>query len=805
MDTLLRDLRFAARMLVKNPGFTTIAALTLALGIGPNTAIFSVVNGVLLRPLPYASPDRLFVVTIDRRELGPRFTLSNADFLILKGQMRSFETLAAFTPERLNLAGEREPERIAATWVTAEFFSTLGVPPELGRTFLADEDRPGRPPVAVVSHDLWQRHLMGDPRAIGRSMTLNGRSYTVIGVMPPNFTALRTSDVWPILQIDPPAKRPPFVLRLVGRLKTGVAPLQLRAELATMHEQVERVWPDPQKSDWGFTAEPMRDYIVGDVRPALLILLAAVGFVLLIAMANVANLLLSRATARAKEVAVRAALGASRGVLVRQLLTESLMLAALGGGAGLLLALWGIELLPAIDPARFPLLGEVGIDRAVLVFTALTSLLSGVLFGLAPALQISRAGLNEALKEGGRTVTEARGQRRLRGLLVVAQTALALMLLVAAGLMVKSFARLKEVDPGFSPNGLLTLQLSLPRTSYPEPRIQAAFYQGLVTRVRALPGVVAAGVSSSIPPENLNQVESFEVEGQSVSVGRNRPLAEELVIGGDSFRALGIPLLQGRPFTTSDQADAPPVAVINETMARRYFPGGEAVGGHIRAGGFGPDDPWITVVGVVGDVKYSGMRAEKAPTIYVPYEQNPWWGGQMNLMLRSSSDPESLVPALRREVQTMDSDLPLSNLRTGEQLLDAATGGPRFQTALISLFALLALFLAAVGIYGVISYAATQRTHEIGVRIALGARRRDVIRLVVGQGMRLAFIGVGLGLIGALALTWLMQGLLFGVSPTDPGTLGVVCLVLVGTALLACLVPARRASGVDPMTAIRCE
>jgi putative ABC transport system permease protein len=805
MESLLRDVKFAARMLVKNPGLTAVAAATLALGIGANTAIFSVVESALLRPLPYADPDRLAIVTIDRRELGSRFSLSKADFLILKDRMRSVESLAAFTPDRLNLTGGSEPERVSAMWVSAEFFSTLGVPAILGRTFLSDEDRPGRPPVAVISHELWRRRFAGDPGAIGRPVIMNDRSYTVVGVMPPDFTALRATDVWPILQLEPPVKRPPYYLKVVGRLKPGVEPPRLRAELSTMHDEVERAWPDPQKSDWGFAAAPMKDFIVGDVRPALLTLLAAVGFVLLIAMANVANLLLSRATSRAREIAVRSALGASRGVLVRQLLTESLMLAVLGGGTGLLLALWGVELLPAIGSGTLPRLGEVSIDRGVLVFTALISLASGVLFGLAPAMQMSRARLNEALKEGARTVSEARAHRRLRGLLVVAQMALALMLLVAAGLMGKSLERLRKVDPGFEPRGLLTAQLSLPRDGYPEPRQQADFYERLVQRLRDLPGVVAAGVSSSVPPENMNQLESFEVEGRPVPVGQSMPLAEELVLGGDLFRTLGISMLKGRPLAPSDRADDPPVAVISETMARRYFPGGDAIGRRFHAGGFGPEDPWITVVGVARDVRFSGLRAGSAFTIYLPYAQSPWWGGEMYVDLRTTADPGSLLTAVRRTLQALDPALPLSNIRTGEELVSAATGRPLFQTALIALFALLALLLAAVGIYGVISYTTVQRTHEIGVRLALGARRRDVVALVVGQGMRLALLGVGAGILGAFALTRLMQGLLFGVSPTDPRIFTVFALLLAGVAFVACYLPARRATLVDPNVALRCE
>jgi len=805
MDTLLRDLRFALRMMLKHPGFTLVAALTLALGIGANTAIFSVVDGILLRPLPYADPERLSMVTIDRSDLGPRFTLSEADFLILHEQMRSFESLAAIRTERLNLTGSGEPERVFAMWVTADFFSTLGVPPARGRAFVRNEDRPGTPPVAVVSDALWRQHFSADPGAIGRTITLNDQAFTVVGVMPPGFNFLRDVDVWPILQMNPPHKRPPFTLWLVGRSGKGVTPPQMRAELIAMHDRVEAAYPDAQKSKWAFTAEPMQEFITGNVRPALLVLLVAVGFVLLIATANVANLLLSRSAAREREIAVRSALGAGRWRLIRQLLTESLLLSVLGGGLGLFLAQWGIDLLPALEPGNLPRLGEVKLDPGVLLFTSLISLTSGVLFGLAPALQMSRNRLSETLKESGRSVTGARVQQRLRGLLVVAQMTLAMMLLVAAGLMVKSFIRLQQLDPGFSPEGLLTVQISLPQTRYPEPRQQVAFYHELMERAAGLPGVRYASVSDSVPPERVSTVESFEIEGQPVPAGVNRPMGEELVVGADYFHVMGIPLLQGRPFARPDGENAPPVAIINQTMARRFFPDGNVLGKRFQAGGFGPDEAWFTVVGVAGNVKYSGLNADPAATFYVPLEQTPWAGEQMHLVLRSSTDPESQVEALRREVRGLDASLPLANVRTGEQLMFAAAGRPRFQTLLIALFALLALLLSGVGIYGVISYSAAQRTHEIGVRLALGARPRDVIALVVGQGMRLACLGVGLGLVGALGLTWLMQGLLFQVSATDPLTFAVIAVLLSGVALLACFVPARRATRTDPMIALRYE
>jgi len=804
MDTLLQDVRYALRMLLKSPGFAAVAALTLALGIGANTAIFSVVNGALLRPLPYPDPDRLALVTIDRGEHGRRFTVSNSDFLTLKEGLSGFESLAAFQSDRLNFRAGGEPERVPAMWVTADFFTTLGVPPRLGRTFAKDEDRPGTPPSAVVSDALWRRRLAGDPAAVGRAVTIDGRSYTVIGVMPPKFAFPRVCDVWPILQIDPPLKRPPFHLRVVGRIRPGVGATGIGTELGRMHDLVERTYPDKQEPYWAFESEPLKEVIVGDVRPALLVLLVAVGFVLLIATANVSNLLLSRGATREKEMALRAALGASRRRLVRQLLTESLILAALGGGLGLLAGMWGIDLLRAIEPGTFPRLAEIRLDRTALLFTSIVSLASGVLFGLAPALQFSRAPLNESLKQGGRSVTEGRGRQRLRGLLVITQTTLALILLVGAGLLIRSFQRLQDVQPGFESQGLLVAPIALPQSHYAAPVQRIAFYRELVDRLRALPGVEAASYSDSVPLAGLNILEVLGVEGQPVPAGSNAPLVEEILIGTDYLRALGIPLMKGRSTTASDGPDDPPVVLINETLARRYFPGEDPVGRRIRAGGFGPYDPWITIVGVVGDVKNQGLDADRKAALYVPYDQLPM-GGQVSLLLRCRCDPESLVAPVRRLVQGMDPALPLGTVLTGGQLLIEATGRPRFQTLLLALFAGVALLLAAVGIYGVVSYSASQRTHEIGVRLALGARPRDVVSLVLTQGMRPVLAGVGAGLAGAFALTRELRSLLFGVTATDPLTFAVLALFLAAVALAACYLPARRATRVDPMIALRAE
>jgi len=807
MQTVWQDLRYGARMLLKSPGFSVIAVVTLALGIGANTAIFSVVNGVLFRPLPYSDPDRLYWLTIDRQDLGQNFTLSNADFLILKKHNQSFAALAAVTGERMNLTGGSEPERVAALRVSADFFAALGTQPEMGRTFLSDEDQPGKPLVAVVSHNLWQRHLGSDPEPIGRTISLNDRIYTVIGVMPPSFTFIRPIDVWPILQVTPPKRRGPFSMRLVAKLKPGIDEAQMRAELIALRDQTEREWPDPENGSglarWSFEAEPLKEFITGTLRPVLWVLLIAVACVLLIATANVANLLLARASTREREMAIRAALGASRSRLLRQLLTESVLLAVAGGALGLLLASYGIDLLLKLEPGNLPRMNEVGIDKGVLVFTSCVSLLSGLLFGVAPALQVSRTNLNESLKEGGRSATETRGRKRLRGLLVVSQTALALVLLAGAGLMIKSFVRLQQVNPGFNPEGVLTAQISPPPTRYGEARKKVAFHRELLERLRGLPGVQSAGTSSDVPPQNVWDVDVFEVEGRPVPPDQNRPLAERILLSTDYFRTMGIPLLNGRDFERSDDADAPTIAIINQTLAQRYFPGGGAVGGRIHFGAFGSEVPWITIVGVVGDVKNNGLDAEGSLTIYEPYEQNP--GASIALFLRSSSGPEMLTAGVRDAVQAIDKQLPISNIKTGDQLLYDAVGQPRFHTTLIALFAGLALLLAAVGIYGVISYSVAQRTHEIGVRLAVGARPRDVLVLVIRQGMMLTLAGTAIGIGAAFGLTRLLTSLLFHVSATDPLTFVGVATLLAAVALLACWIPARRATKVDPMVALRYE
>ncbi|HSF25071.1 MAG TPA: ABC transporter permease, partial [Blastocatellia bacterium] len=722
---------------------------------------------------------------------------------------QSFEKLAAVTGERLNLSGGREPERITAQRVSADFFAALGAQPKLGRTFLADEDQPGKPPVAVISHALWQRHLASDPEPVGRTINLNDKIHTVVGVMPPDFRFVRSADVWPILQVNAPKRRGPFTMRLVAKLKPGIDDAQVRAELAALRDQALREWPDPEGGSglakWSYEAEPLKEVITANLRPVMLVLLATVACVLLIATANVANLLLARASTREREMAIRAALGASHFRLLRQLLTESLLLAAAGGALGLLLASYGIDLLLKLEPGNLPRLNEVVIDKGVLAFTSCISLLSGILFGLAPALQVSRTNLNESLKEGGRSSTESRGRRRLQGLLVVSQTALALVLLAGSGLMIKSFVRLQQVNPGFNPEDVLTVRLSPPQSRYGEDHKRVAFHRELLDRVRGLPGVQSAGTSSDVPPQNVGDVDVFEVAGRPVPPEQNRPLAERILLSSDYFRAMEIPLLSGRDFAPADDAEAAPVAIINQAMAQRYFPDGDAVGGRIHFGNFEPDAPWITIVGVVGDVKNNGLTAEEAATIYVPFEQTLWSWGPVSLFLRSSSNPQSVIAGVRDVVQSMDKDLPIENTKTGDQLLYDAVGQPRFQTLLIVLFAVLALLLAAAGIYGVISYSVAQRTHELGIRLAVGARPQDVLLLVMRQGMMLALAGTGIGMLAAFGVTRLLSSLLFRVSATDPLTFAAVATLLMVVAMSACWIPARRATKVDPIVALRCE
>ncbi len=799
MRNILQDMRYGIRLLLKNRGFTFVAVLTLCLGIGANTAIFSVVNAVLLRPLPFAEPERLTLVWNRGVEAagGDRTPLAVADLLDWRSQNHAFESVDAYQNAFYNYTDIEPPERVLGAAVTAGFFATLGAGAQLGRTFAPDEDRSGAERVVVISHRFWRKHFNADPEAIGRAITLSGTSFTIVGVMPDGFDfPRRTVELWTALQLPTPTRRGPYFLHGVARLKPAVTPDDARADASLISSTFSG-----EKLD--FNVLPVNEFITGDVRPALIVLLVAVTLVLLIASANVANLLLVRAAGREKEISIRSALGASRSRIIRQLLTESLLLALAGGFAGVLLAMWGVELLVKLAPENLPRLDHIKIDLTVLGWTALVSVVTGTVFGLVPAVQSSRLNLNESLKEGGRSSTESAGRRRWRDLLVISELAMALMLLVGAGLLIKSFWRLQQVDLGINPKQVLTMEIALRGAKYPQSDNVSSFYGQLVERVEALPGVQAVAVSNSLPPDQLAFSSDFAIEGRPVDPGESAMVADFPIVSGDYFQALGLPLRRGRFFSETDSRDAPRVVLINETMERRFFSGEDPVGRRLNLGSQ-REPAWAEIVGVVGDAKYTGVESETQPAIYQPSVQNPSWG--MFLVVKTESgDPLSLATAVRNEVRALDRELPVRQIRTMEQLLAASLVQPRFRTTLITIFALLALALASVGIYGVISYTITQRTHEIGIRMALGARPADVMKLLLKQAVLLTASGVGVGLIASLALTRLMESILFRVTATDPVTFILIALMLVLVALAACYVPARRATRLDPMNALRYE
>jgi len=799
MEAILQDLRYCVRLLVKNPGFTVAALIALALGIGANTAIFTVVNAVLLRPLPFREPERLVMVWNKGAEAagGDRTPLAVADLLDWRAQQTSSEEVGAFQYAFFNYPGHELPERVRGAGVTSNFFSILGASAALGRTFEPDEERPGAQRVAVISEAFRQRHFAGDSEILGRVISLSGATYTIVGVMPAAFDfPARDVELWTALQLQPPTRRGPYFLRGVARLKPGATPDQARAELDSMKSSFT-----DEKLDFNVLA--INEFIVGDVRTALLVLVAAVTFVLLIAASNVANLLLVRAAAREKEISIRVALGASRARIVRQLLTESLLLALAGGAFGVLLAMWGVDVLLRIAPESIPRLDQIGIDARVLGWTALLSMATGVAFGLAPAWHGSRLNLNETLKEGGRGTTETGARRKWRNLLVVSEVAMAVMLLVGAGLLINSFMRLQGVDPGINPQQVLTMRLTLRGPRYPNGQQVNAFYDQLLERVRSVPGVRAAAVSNSLPPDRTEFSDDFTVEGQPVAVTETPPIADVIRVSQDYFSVLGLPLRSGRYFNEADTRNAPIVTIVNESLARQFFAKQDPIGMRVNMGD--ESNPyWATIVGVVGDVKYAGLAANTQPALYQSAAQGRSW--DIFLIVKSEpADALSLTVPVRNEIMSVDAELPVTQISTLEQHLSESIAQPRFRTTLIGIFAAVALILASVGIYGVISYSVSQRTHEIGIRMALGAEARDVMSLVVKQGLMLTATGLGIGLLGAFLLTRLMSTLLFGVTATDPLTFVVISVLLTGVALAACLVPARRAAKVDPMVALRYE
>jgi len=804
VEDLWQDLRYGLRSMLRNPAFSSIALITLALGIGANTAIFSVVNGVLLRPLNYPDPDRLMMVNGTSLQSSQEMTpLCEADFLDWKARNKVFANIAGFSTNRFNYTGGETPEQIDGAWVTADFFSTIGVQPAMGRGFLDGEDLPGSTQTVVISNAFWRKYLASDPNVIDRQITLNARPFTIIGVMPAGFTfPERETELWAVERLNP-KRRGPYYIFGIGRLRAGATPEQAQGEMNQIARQVQDQIKSPT-TDWSWTSVSLTERIVGKIRTVLLVLFAAVSFVLLIACANIANLLLARATTLEKEIAVRIALGASRSRLLRQLLTENFLLAAIGAAAGLPLAIGGVRLLILLSPSDFPRLNEINVDIRVLGFSILAAVVCGLIFGFAPALQSARLNLNESLKEGGRTGTDNSTGRRLRNVLVVAEVAFSLMLLVGAGLMIKSFVKLQAMSPGFNPDHILTMHLTLPRVKYDSDQKINLYNRQLLERITALPGVEAAALSISIPPNNLDVSDSFSIEGKPWPEGATAPFVPIVLASPGYFATLGVPLLQGRLFNETDKLDAPPVVIIDQLLSDQYFPNESPIGKHLKIGGpERPKNPWMEIVGVVGDVKYSGLESKPEPAYYLPLEQSVW--GAAYLVVRTSSNPTSLASAIRGQIWDIDRDIPIANLETMDQLISESIAQPRFRSFLLGAFALLALLLASIGTYGVISYSVTQRTHEIGIRMALGAKARDVMILVIKRGMAATLTGVAIGVLGSVALTRLIESLLFQVSTTDPSTFIGVAGLLIVVALLACWIPARRASRVDPMAALRCE
>ncbi len=819
MGTLVQDLRFGVRGLLRHPGFSAVAVATLALGIGATAAVFSVVNGVLLRPLPYPEPERLVLVWESNPERGwKRFSTSPANFRDWREQDRAFEQLGAysFVNSGYYLRGDR-PERVRSAEVTVEVFQALAAEPVVGRLFEAGEDQEGAERVVLLSFGLWQRRFGGDRGIVGRTIELDGLDHTVVGVMPAAVRFPNDPDLWVPLVFRPEHLENRIVrwVRGIGRLREGVTLAQAGAGMAAIAHRLEVDYPEANEG-FGVILDTLHEYLVGDVRPALLVLLGAVGFVLAIACANVANLMLNRAAARQREFALRSALGARSWRLARQLLTESLLLGLLGGGLGLLLAQLGVRLLLIAAPSHLPRLDAIAVDGRVLGVTLLLAITTGLAFGLAPVLQVRRLAVSGVLKEGGRGSTAGGSQASLRSLLVVSEVSLALVLLVGAGLMIRSFSAMTEVDPGFYPDRVLTLQIGLPETRYATAPERVTLLRQLLERVDALPGVTAVGAVNALPLSGTEFKWDFLIEGRPPHSLKELPAAEYRIVSPDYFRAMGLTLLDGRYFENRDDRDAPRVAIVNQAMASRFWPGEKVLGRRITigtvAGSFDRDLPISAqIVGVVGDVRHFGLTQAARPEMYVPFPVNPAPFDFLFLAIRTEGGEQhtTLPAAVENEIRGLDRDLAIYDVRTVEQRLRASVSQARSNMAFLGAFAAIALLLASVGIYGVVSYAVGQRTHEIGIRLSLGARPRDILRMVLGQGARLAAVGLAVGLalviVLTLVLTRLWSGLFFEVDAADPATILMVLPLLAAVVLVASLVPARRAARVDPTVALRQE
>jgi putative ABC transport system permease protein len=807
---VLQEFRLAARRLLKTPGFTAVAVICLALGIGANSAVFSLVNSILLRSLPFKDPDRLVAVweQFTQRKGLDKVPVSGYEMRDIREKNHVFVDVSAMITKVVNMTGDGEPERILGLRISASLLPMMGVQPILGRNFTPDEDKKGNEHVTLLSYGLWQRRFNGDRGVLGRKLTLNGAPYIVVGVLPQDFQFGPKSELFlpAAINFDQLTfPRDARGLTLTARLKPGVSFERADADMASVARQMAEENPDyyPARSGFGIFLRPIQEEMVGRIRPALLVLSGAVAFVLLIACLNVANLLLARATAREKEVAILTALGASRGALTRQFLAEGLLLSTWGGGLGLLLAWWALKALVALNPERVPRLHEIGVDVRALAFTLVVTVAVGVVFGLIPVFRSSSDRLHELIKSGGKTSSVGTGRHRLRSSLVVVEVAAALVVLIGAGLMIRSFLTLSNVDPGFRSEKLLTFQLVLPVNKYPNGAQQRQFFDQLLPRLASLPGVKGAAVVSVLPLSGWAQTAEVTLEKRVVETGDPHPPVALRVTTPDYFAVMGIPLLKGRAFSAVDNAQSPLVAVVEQGLADRLWPGEQPLGKRLRVTEIGDADSWREVVGVVRDIKHQSLDTESRGHLYLPYPQAPL--PMVSVALRSTGEPTRLASGVREAVRSLDRNQPISDVSTMDEVIARSVAQPRFNTILFSIFAAVALFLSVVGVYGVMAYSVTQRTNEIGIRMSLGAREQEVLQMIVKQGLSLTGAGVGIGLLLAAWMTRLMAGLLFGVGTLDAPTFGGVALLLAFLGLLASWLPARRATRVDPIIALRHE